>query len=196
MFTLRFVLLMTLAASYGSAQAANGEPHHPHRNVPASCPVTERPLTPYSPPPPFDEEKLSPSTFWFGTDRLFIALNEQMTWWWEPRAPGHESDEYPRTTKLFFGHAGYNPYLENFPKLTITGRRLDGPAPALFVNEASNALGKGSTGAMVTAFYVPAAGCWEITGEYQDESLSFVVWVTPQKKEAQPTPTGQQPASK
>lgn len=177
-------LLIALAASYTNGQMSTAEATRPHSRVPASCAVTERPLTPYIPPPPFDKTKLNPHSFWIGTDRLFTVFNDEMTWLWEPRAPGHEKDEYPRTTKLFFYRAGYNPYLENFPKLQTVGRRLDGPAPRLSVDEASNALGPDGSGAMVTAFYVPAPGCWEITADYNGDELSFVVWVAPAKQVA------------
>jgi hypothetical protein len=30
---------------------------------------------------------------------------------------------------------------------------------------------------MLVGVYVPTPGCWEITGEYRGEKLSFVVWV-------------------
>jgi hypothetical protein len=180
MSRLRLLLLIALAVSYADAQATRDVPF-PNSTVPVSCSVTTRPTTPYIPPPPFDKIKMNEYSFWFGTDRLFIVLNDQMTWIWQPRAPGHEKDEYPRTTKLFFYRAGYNPYLENFPKLTVKGRRLDGPAPPLEVDEASNALGQDGTGVMVTAFYVVAPGCWEINGDYHGDKLTFVVWVTPEK---------------
>jgi hypothetical protein len=32
---------------------------------------------------------------------------------------------------------------------------------------------------MLTGVEVPAAGCWEITGRYDQTELSFVVWVAP-----------------
>lgn len=48
--------------------------------------------------------------------------------------------------------------------------------------QATNAI-MGRTSAMLTGVYVPAPGCWEITGDYQGDRLSFVVWVTPVKAE-------------
>ena len=38
---------------------------------------------------------------------------------------------------------------------------------------------------MLTGVYVPAPGCWEITGEYHGNKLSFVVWVEPSKSTEQ-----------
>jgi hypothetical protein len=34
-------------------------------------------------------------------------------------------------------------------------------------------------GAMLTGVYVPTPGCWEITGDYEGDKLSFVAWVEP-----------------
>jgi hypothetical protein len=30
---------------------------------------------------------------------------------------------------------------------------------------------------MLTGIDVPSAGCWEITGHYRDQAITFVVWV-------------------
>ena len=38
---------------------------------------------------------------------------------------------------------------------------------------------QGPGSAMLTGVYVPAPGCWEITGEYHGNKSSFVVWVEP-----------------
>jgi hypothetical protein len=38
---------------------------------------------------------------------------------------------------------------------------------------------------MLVGAYVPTSGCWEITGEYKGEKLSFVVWVQPVKQAKQ-----------
>ncbi len=35
------------------------------------------------------------------------------------------------------------------------------------------------TRAMLRAVDIPAAGCWEITGQFRGDSLSFVVLVQP-----------------
>jgi hypothetical protein len=32
---------------------------------------------------------------------------------------------------------------------------------------------------MLVGIYVPTPGCWEITGEYKSQKVSFVVWVYP-----------------
>jgi hypothetical protein len=63
-----------------------------------------------------------------------------------------------------------------YPELKVTGRRLDGFAPPLLTLAATNAF-PGPAGAMLTGVYVPTPGCWQITGDYEGQKLSFVVWV-------------------
>jgi hypothetical protein len=113
-----------------------------------------------------------------------------MIWGWTPHQPGHEQEVQPLTAKIFWWRVGYDWRAEPQPNLTIAGRRLDGPAPPLMVMtwprrdaapaQATNAI-MGHTSAMLTGIYVPTPGCWEITGDYQGDKLSFVVWVEPAK---------------
>jgi hypothetical protein len=44
---------------------------------------------------------------------------------------------------------------------------------------------QGPGSAMLTGVYVPTPGCWEITGDYQRNKLSFIVWVEPAKSTGQ-----------
>ena len=59
-------------------------------------------------------------------------------------------------------------------KLTITGRRLDAPAPPLTANIPE---GYGDTGFQATMIIFPTAGCWEVTGKAGAASLTFVALV-------------------
>jgi hypothetical protein len=82
--------------------------------------------------------------------------------------------------KLFWWSEGYDWRTENPLELVITGKRLDGDAPALAADEHANA---GWTNDrdhpfMVTVVSIPTAGCWQITGRYKGEELSYVVWVS------------------
>jgi hypothetical protein len=58
--------------------------------------------------------------------------------------------------------------------LTISGRRLDAPAPLL---RASIPDGYGSSGDQASGVTFPTDGCWEITGTVGGGTLSFVVFV-------------------
>jgi len=58
--------------------------------------------------------------------------------------------------------------------LSITGRRLDGPAPAL---RAAVPSGYGTTGFQASRVRFPTEGCWEVTAKVGATSLTFVTFV-------------------
>ncbi len=91
-----------------------------------------------------------------------------------PRTPDHTTPEI--TTKIFWGSADFDYHNKEDYSLKVTGQRLDGEAPPLVVNKVTNALFEPHA-AMLTGVYVPTPGCWEITGEYKGDKLSYVVWV-------------------
>jgi hypothetical protein len=171
MTVLRLLVLILLLALTASAQ----QPDLP----PASCPVTGPPAQTFTPPPPYDSGNYSRS-FLLGTEKLWIGLRKSGVWYWAPHKPGHENDVQPLTEKTFWASVDFKWDKEWRPKLKVTGRRLDGPAPPLLTLPTTNAF-PGPAAAMLVGVYVPAPGCWEITGEYRDEKLSFVVWVEPVK---------------
>jgi hypothetical protein len=57
------------------------------------------------------------------------------------------------------------------------GKRLDSLAPPLLSDDASNGWVKPEQTFMVTGINFPTLGCWEITGRYDNDELTFVVWV-------------------
>jgi hypothetical protein len=61
------------------------------------------------------------------------------------------------------------------PKLTVTGRRLDAQAAPLMADRANNV--SSQPAAMVVGINFPTLGCWEITGRYGNDTLTFVVWL-------------------
>lgn len=60
-------------------------------------------------------------------------------------------------------------------RLTIEGRRLDGPAPPL---AAAIPDGYGDSGFQASGLIFPTAGCWEVTGSVGGATLTFVTLVT------------------
>jgi hypothetical protein len=119
--------------------------------------------------------------FWFGTEKLWLELPKSGIWdGWTPLEPNRGGS---LTAKMFWWSVDYNPRTDGNPDLKVTGKRLDGEAPTVVANEAHNAIGS----AMSTGVYLPTSGCWQITGDYKGQELSFVVWVTPlqQPKTAQ-----------
>jgi hypothetical protein len=80
--------------------------------------------------------------------------------------------------KLFWWRDGYSGVVEARPALTVSARRLDGHAPPVRIPRATNAHHKDFGGwAMLVMVEFPTAGCWEVTGQYKEETLSFVVQV-------------------
>jgi|SRR5215472_4329291 len=156
----------------GQAEFASTLQDAVHTQIPKSCPVTKPPTHAFVPPSPYPRQ-FSTDGFWFGTEKLWTALLNDGTWNHLPRA-----DRRGFGQKLFWWRQGYDPYAERQPKLTVTGTRLDSSEPpVLFADHASNGWQKRDQAFMVVGIDIPALGCWKITGHYQDQELSFVVWV-------------------
>jgi hypothetical protein len=67
--------------------------------------------------------------------------------------------------------------MEPTPKLKVTGRRLDATALPLEASE-PNAVGMNLPRVYIMdSLYFPTVGCWEITGHYEDDEVTFIVWV-------------------
>jgi hypothetical protein len=179
MTVLRLVLLISLVALTARGQQNSPQqPSAPRRFVPpASCPVTV-PADPFTPPGPYE---LDENSFWLGTEKLWTVLRKSGVWEWAPHAAGHEHQVQPLTEKTFWMSGDYSWDSELYPELKVTGRRLDRFAPPLLTLAATNAF-PGPAAAMLTGVYVPTPGCWEITGDYKGQKLSFVVWVKPVKQ--------------
>lgn len=169
-----FILLMAMTAI--GQQNSSQEPSASRRLVPpASCPLTLPPAVTFTPPGEQEMGK-NDNSFWLGTEKLWIALPKSgHVWGWAPRPPGHEHD---LTAKIFWGSVDFDYHRKEDYSLKVTGRRLDGDAPPLVVDKVTNALFVPHA-AMLTGVIVPAPGCWEITGDYKGEKLSFIVWVYP-----------------
>lgn len=143
-------------------------------NPAATCPITDPPNPPFTPPAPYPATPPSnyAGAFWYGTRELWTMLAADGVWSALPQS----ANGY--TQKIAWWRQGYNPKLEPAPKLMITGKRLDTPAPPLLASNATNASG-GFGDAMMVGIEIPTLGCWEITGQYNGYILSFVVWVAP-----------------
>jgi hypothetical protein len=144
-------------------------------DVPKTCPITKPPAHPFIPPSPYPA-KTDPGSFWFGTEKLWTYLPADGTW---RGLPHYRPTDSAFRQKLLWWRQGYNWRAEPQPKLTVTGRRLDAPAPPLAADHANNGFARGdpSHAFMTVGFYIPTLGCWEIMGHYKDEELSFVIWV-------------------
>lgn len=137
----------------------------------AACPVTQPGDPPYTPADGV-ARTLPEGMFWHGTDALWTMLPLDATWIDLPQtASGY-------TQKLVWWREGYNFQDEPQPDLAVTGRRLD--ADASFVaGAATNGYHPDYGSFMLVGVDIPTPGCWEITGRYRGESLSYVIRIAP-----------------
>ena len=168
------VLPLLILLSLWQASLAQGSATARLDGAPETCPVTK----PYQaglfvPPSPYPP-KASAGDFWFGSDRLWTALPVNGTW---RGLPHYRPSDPTFRQKLAFYREGYDWHTEPQPRLKVTGKRLDSPAPPLLSDHATYGWAKPEQTAMVTGINFPMLGCWEITGHYQDDELTFVVWV-------------------
>jgi len=109
------------------------------------------------------------SDHWYGSETLAVILRPDGIW--RGMGPKHNFRD-----KMFWWSFGFKPGSES--NLTVTARRLDSSSPPADISAATNA-GAPSLGGwtMLVMVEFPAAGCWEISGDYLGQVLSFVVEV-------------------
>lgn len=140
---------------------------------PADCPVTIAGNSSFEAPAPHSPSAPWNGIFWFGSKRLWAALDGNGVWEALPKIP----DGY--TQKIMWWSVLYSLPDELEPALIVSGRRLDGNAPALRFYGATNAMADDIGEAMLTGVEFPTLGCWEVRGEYKKTALIFVVWIAP-----------------
>jgi hypothetical protein len=91
---------------------------------------------------------------------------------------GHYTPSDPTfRQKLAFWRQGYDPHAEPRPNLIVNGRRLDSPAGPLQSDGKGNGSWTKDDQFIMTGINFPTIGCWQITAHYEDDELTFVVWV-------------------
>jgi hypothetical protein len=190
-----FIAVTLIGLTFTSSAAEQPAEKIATQNIPpASCQVTLPGNGSFTPPAPFPSDPESdhplswgPPTgskrFWFGTAKLWTVLPVDGVW----RALGFSAEgDYAYFNKLPWFH-------QAFPKdhgpLTITGKRLNGPAPSFTEMEEINSWGRGKTGVeeVMGGITMPVFGCWLVTGHYKDEEISFTVWVVNHEEDS-PSP--------
>jgi hypothetical protein len=158
--TARFQFVMQRSLKYSlpllafavGAPAAAGEP--------GSCPVTV-------PAADLLGEPFPPSERWYGSEALAVLLPPEGIW----RGMGPESNF---ADKFFWWSLGFKPGLE--PNLQVSAKSLDDPGKMANISSATNAHAPSLGGwTMLVGVAFPSPGCWEITGRYFGQTLSFVV---------------------
>src|SRR5713226_10586918 len=144
---LPFACLIFLFPVPLAQQSATAKPD----GVPDTSPVTKPSDQPFVPPFP-KPAKPPEDSFWFGTDRLWTQLPVNGTW----RGLPHYTPNDPTfRQKLAFWRTGYDWHTEPQPRLKVTGKRLDSPAPPLLSDRANNGWIKPEQTFMVTGINFP-----------------------------------------
>jgi hypothetical protein len=138
--------------------------------LPGDCAVT-RPNPPFvAPSPHLASPPAHYGAAWFGSASLWTMLNHEGELWAElPKSPEGFGQ------KTFWWSADWRPGEEPEPAITVTGTRVDGPGTFSFAGGTNAGADFGV--AMLVGIDIPTAGCWEITGQYRDATLSYVVRV-------------------
>ena len=63
--------------------------------------------------------------------------------------------------------------------MIVTGRKLGATAPPLVFGGANAGWGDKEHAFIVTGVNFPTRGCWQVTGDYDGDKLTFVVWPGP-----------------
>lgn len=131
-----------------------------------ACPVT-------LPPAVANGDREDAGIWRHGTDDFGVFLPQDGRW-------HGMTAEHQYRNKVFWYRAGYDGRREPRPNLVVHGRRLDGAAPGVLISNATNAHHEDFGGwSMLTMVEFPEAGCWEVSGEYGRDAVSFVVRVLP-----------------
>ena len=139
--------------------------------IPDDCPVTRPTDGEYKLPPPHKAIEPGGPIFLYGTDALFTQLYSDGRW------RGIKSETGTRNKSAWFRKDAEwgeeRPY-----QLVVTAKRIDVDGPMLTVPRVTNMIvGEKEEIAMLLMLELPERGCWEVTGNYKSDSLSFVVWV-------------------
>ena len=146
-------------------------------SVPPGCPVTQPSAQAFSPPTPYPSQHSSDG-FWFGSEKLWVQLPTNGTW---SHLPHYRPSDTAFRQKIQWWRKGYDWRADMPSKLVITGRRLDSTAPPLASQSNASGMGTGMDGRafIMSGLDIPTLGCWQITGDYNGDKLTFVIWVAP-----------------
>ena len=140
-------------------------------NVNEACPVT-RPDPAFAAPSPYPSSAPRAGSAWFGTPELWTMLDADGEVW-----PASGVPEVSVKEKTFWWSSAWNARSEQEPAITVTGKRLDGPG-SFRSDHGTNATAPDLGGdAMLVGVEFPSPGCWQLTAEYRDAALSYVVWI-------------------
>jgi hypothetical protein len=163
----RLLSLLCLLSLASPALSQNGT----SQVVPEACAVTKPLEHPFVPPKPYLAGK---GVNWFGTDGLWTFLPSDGIWGLGEKTFWFR-EEWGRSKSINQSI----PAIDT-AKFTVTARRLDGPSPPPEVGQASSSYREEDWKAfLVGGINFPTTGCWEVSARYENDELTFVVWVVP-----------------
>lgn len=182
LFTLALTACVAVPSAVSSATSstvtaesvASASPTHFPELPPASCPVTRAPAEPFIPPEPYSPVYPYGGYVWYGTPQLWTEIPLDGVW---SQLPYAEGKGY--TQKIVFWNESYDWQTEPQPEFVLSGRRLNGAPLSFETDHATNGYHPDLGAFILTGVELPALGCWEITGRYDEAELSFVIWVSP-----------------
>jgi hypothetical protein len=139
---------------------------------PAACQVTlpsDGTFVPSSPLPSGYGIEPPGHQFYFGSEKLWTVLPADGTW--SGPIPQKPLD-YAYGSKIEWFRLDPAFSWKDGP-FTVTGERLDGPAPRFTETEPL-----WDAAMIIGGITIPVFGCWQITGHYKDQELKFTVWAT------------------
>ena len=165
-----------LSAQGGTARYAGERERADYDNLPANCRVTLPSDGVFEPPSTaFVGPSRTPDRFFFGTESLWTFLPADGTL----RGSGPEKPGDFAYHGKFFWFRTHAPFLLQDGPVSLKGKRLDGPAPSFVATHDSiSSPGEDGNAWIVMGLDVPVFGCWEFTGHYKDQDLTFTIWVT------------------
>lgn len=167
LFVIPVVVLLSACVMHVPTDLASPQSKTPHGfesddPIGLTCPATE----PEWAKPPEDAAVQGPS------DYGYYYINQDRSIWASAWWTGQEEEFAPRAGEEGIKVGWFRP--EGVP-LAISGKRLDGDAPPL----AAHAPCCYPTRFQASGLVFPSEGCWEVTAQADDRTLSFVVRVTP-----------------
>ena len=137
-----------------------------------ACTVT-RPNPQFSAPSPYPASPPDDRYAWFGTPELWTMLELDGEVW------DAANTSFPVGIKMFWWSSNWAGMREEpEPAITVVATRLDGPG-TVTTDHATNAAADSLGGeAMLAGIEFPTPGCWQVTAEYREAVLSYVVWIT------------------
>lgn len=122
-----------------------------------------------------------PRAVWFGTPRLWTSVHPDGEIWSSlPVAP-----DGTLTQKTFWWSEDIVSVTDPVPDISFTAERLDELGSPVLARGVTSG-GNPEQGVFVIAgFQIPEVGCWRITAEYGDSTVSYVAWVQGQDPSTQ-----------